>query len=831
MILAYIIKSTLCMAILLGFYKLTLEPTVIHTFKRFYLLGSLIFALSIPLLTITYTTSEVLPESSTVVVVAQDIAQTTPAISNTTAVTWPSQLLWSIYLLGVLLFATRFSLNLWRIKRKIHSAIHIDKKKYTIALIPHTVIPHSFFKWIFLSRKQFNNHQIADQVIAHEATHVIQRHSLDILLIELLQVFFWFNPLMRWIKTAIKTNHEFLADRGVLHQNTSVLTYQHILLSFASSPDQAALESPINYSLTKKRILMLSKTMNPKRIWASTLLLLPILALCVFLFNQEIVAQPAPTETIAKVQPDHLAPQHRSGIITPKHPAKEDMSRWLDAQRYTIILDENLIENRELAGYHQDDLPYYTETQSADGLKTSVHLMTNPFWQEQSKIGFIAMLPEGSKQKTVQQTPINYAKTFIAGAQKNGIKALVVEVIDETIKVNGKNSSLSQMRNDIDAATAPWTTADYKSAVPSLLFKNNSKVFLAQVNARLIQTKFAQLQGLTLIDTEAQENGATPVVSKQTTSPVQDPVTPAEIKTYNKLATKYADIYKGRINQGEVAVMYDIYSRMTKAQQKAAKPYPALPPPPPPPPAPAPTKVVKGHKTNGDYPPPPPPPPAPKAPKALKSDLPPPPPPPLPEEHLVKMRKLGGEFYYEDQKISFAQAVKLVNGDKKLNIETPYPYSTPPKTYIFVKAKKSKKKTKTNKAQKQEKNKSQRQPEIAEVEEEREVERLTLSGKATLAQVQEIEEVEEVVERSEIATKPAIVEEVEIDEATNQVQGAITEAPDIETLIANGASCYLDSNPIAASKVLELLSLSADYEVMVITDKDGDAKVYLTSPE
>ncbi len=835
MILAYIIKSTLCMVVLLGFYKLALENAVMHTFKRFYLLGSLVFALSIPLLTITYTTTEVVVEPTAVVVAGSDIAQHISTTPVSPAVIWPSQILWSVYVLGVLLYAIRFCLNLWRLKRKINSAIHIDKEQYTLALMPTTIIPHSFFKWIFLSRKPYYNHQIADQVIAHEATHVIQRHSLDILLIELLQVIFWFNPLMRWMKTAIKTNHEFLADRGVLHQNTSVLTYQNLLLSFASSPDQAALESPINYSLTKKRILMLSKTTNPKRIWASTLLLLPVLALCVFLFNQEIVAQPASPSTTAMGQPDHLATENLSRIITPKHPSKEDMKRWLDAKSYTIILDENVIENQELSNYHQDDLPYFTETQSSEGLKTSVFLMTNPFWQEQSGIGFIASLPEASTQANIQQTPSNYAKNFIDGAQKNGSKALVIEVVDERIRINGKTSSLSQMSDDINAATASWTTTDFKKAEPSFIFKNNSKGFLQQANTRFAKTKFAQIQGIVLKTLASEVNKVTPLPSQQPSEPLQDPVTPAEIKTYNKLATKYADIYKGPIKQGEVALMYDIYSRMTKAQQKSAKPYPALPPPPPPPPAPAPTKkVVKGRKTSGDIPPPPPPPPAPKAPKALKSDLPPPPPPPSAEEHLVKMRKLGGEFYYEDQKITFAKAVKLANSDKKLNIETPYPYSTPPKTYIYDKAKKSKKKSKNAKAdksQKQAKNKLKNQPQSAVIEEVKEEERIVLSGRASLAQVQETEEIEEVRERSEIASKPVILEELETEEATRQVTGAISEVADVRTLIANDANCYLDGNPIASSKALKLLASETDYEMMVITDKNGASKVYLTSPE
>jgi hypothetical protein len=72
----------------------------------------------------------------------------------------------------------------------------------------------------------------------------------------------------------------------------------------------------------------------------------------------------------------------------------------------------------------------------------------------------------------------------------------------------------------------------------------------------------------------------------------QKPVTKKEIAIYNKLAIKYNKDPEGIIKQGEVIRMYDIYSRMTPKQKKAAQPYPVLPPPPPPPPA-APTPAKK----------------------------------------------------------------------------------------------------------------------------------------------------------------------------------------------------------------------------------------------
>ena len=74
----------------------------------------------------------------------------------------------------------------------------------------------------------------------------------------------------------------------------------------------------------------------------------------------------------------------------------------------------------------------------------------------------------------------------------------------------------------------------------------------------------------------------------------------------------------------------------------------------------------------------PPPPPAP----GNDLQVPPPPPPASPLKHIKAMQSLGGIFYYQGEEVSFEKAVELINTNSKLNIQTPYPYSSPPKTFI-----------------------------------------------------------------------------------------------------------------------------------------------------
>ena len=110
----YLFKSSVCLAVLLGFYKLFLESETMHVQKRFYLLAILAFAFGIPL--ITYTTYvEINPASISIPVTQQN-----PVDTNRNALS-PGLILGLIYSLGVLLFGIRFIRNLttitWQIRK------------------------------------------------------------------------------------------------------------------------------------------------------------------------------------------------------------------------------------------------------------------------------------------------------------------------------------------------------------------------------------------------------------------------------------------------------------------------------------------------------------------------------------------------------------------------------------------------------------------------------------------------------------------------------------------------------------------------------------------
>jgi beta-lactamase regulating signal transducer with metallopeptidase domain/biopolymer transport protein ExbD len=263
-----------------------LEKQQMHRFKRFYLLGAFVCALVIPQFTITEYVEPMVQnfEVSNAIIPIETELFSQPA--EEPSILTLGTVLWTIYALGVLLFSVRFSINLYSLYRSISKNSIYKDRNFIYVLLTEYRIPHSFFKYIFLNKTLFENNNIPKEVLLHEQTHAKQWHSLDILLLELLQMVFWFHPLVYILKHHVKLNHEFLADDAVLQQGVATKNYQNILLQFSSNTHNHQLASAINYSSFKKRFTVMKTQTSKTRIWLSILLVLPILAILFYSFAE-----------------------------------------------------------------------------------------------------------------------------------------------------------------------------------------------------------------------------------------------------------------------------------------------------------------------------------------------------------------------------------------------------------------------------------------------------------------------------------------------------------------------------------------------------------------
>jgi beta-lactamase regulating signal transducer with metallopeptidase domain len=287
----FLIKSSITLIVLLAVYYLFLEKEKMHVFNRFYLLFSLTFSLIIPFITI-----EVMREVAALPVNAGNIQILQGSAIVIEEANYVSIALWSLYILVTLILSIRFIRNIIKINAKIQSKTPIFYKNAKLILIPEKTLPHTFLHTIFINETEYNNREIEAELYTHELTHVSQKHTLDILFIEILKTVFWFNPIFIFYKKAIQLNHEFLADEKVVNSYHNVPFYQSLLLSKANETQTFYLASNLNYSITKKRLLMMTKTTSASNALFKKAILIPVLTALLFLLCMKVVAQEATTK-------------------------------------------------------------------------------------------------------------------------------------------------------------------------------------------------------------------------------------------------------------------------------------------------------------------------------------------------------------------------------------------------------------------------------------------------------------------------------------------------------------------------------------------------------
>lgn len=329
----YLVKMILSSAIFIGFYYLVLEPQKSHHFKRFYLLSSILFSLLIPFVSITYGVERfggeglILMEQQGGIIASEAIQKSFFRTEN---------IIYGIYLLISATLLMRFLISLYSLRKEIANGTKVRKGNYFLVLKENKESAHSFWKYIFLNRKDFEHGKVDEKIIRHEELHLMEKHSLDILFIEFLLVIFWFNPAFYLYRKAILTNHEFLADEYVLKSETNIKSYQQLLLTELIS-ERILFTNQFNLSNTKKRIKMMTTPNNKKSKFYSWISL-PLAALMFFVFAEKVPAESkVKTDKIVKTNevpaPEKLDFEEKTEQIiletkrvdTLKKPTMEDM--------------------------------------------------------------------------------------------------------------------------------------------------------------------------------------------------------------------------------------------------------------------------------------------------------------------------------------------------------------------------------------------------------------------------------------------------------------------------------------------------------------------------
>jgi hypothetical protein len=251
----YFFWSSVSLVIFYLFYLLLLRRETFFVFNRIYLFAALCLSLIMPFsdLSLLLMLPKVELVTSTLAVVGAE------RLGNSIGM----ELNWIVltYWIGVALCATRLFVKIVGVKKQI--------------ALPKSGDAFSFWRTKVIDQKLSG----LTVINAHENIHIKQLHTLDLLLIEIVSVFFWFNPIVYAYRKSLKLIHEYLADEYACTFTESKKQYAMLLFLQNLNAGPVLANTFYNASLLESRIKMLQrKKSNRYRLW-KYVLCLPLLTL------------------------------------------------------------------------------------------------------------------------------------------------------------------------------------------------------------------------------------------------------------------------------------------------------------------------------------------------------------------------------------------------------------------------------------------------------------------------------------------------------------------------------------------------------------------------
>ena len=264
-LLNYLIEANLALLFFYVLYYVLLSNENQFTFKRTVLLGSLIASLLFPLITIPAGGLQLIPSlsQSAASYLLPEItiyADATQVTANDPISIW--QWIAYIYLAGLMLFSILFVIRVASLILLFRASRKYLWKSYRVSESEKGHGSFSFFHFIFLGKASELNEQEKQAVLIHEEVHAQKIHSLDIVLVNVLGVVFWFNPILHIYRNSLVQVHEFEADARSV-EGRDVNAYCSLLARVALQSNGYPIANHFTNSLTLKRITMM-KTVHKK---------------------------------------------------------------------------------------------------------------------------------------------------------------------------------------------------------------------------------------------------------------------------------------------------------------------------------------------------------------------------------------------------------------------------------------------------------------------------------------------------------------------------------------------------------------------------------------
>ena len=294
-LLIYAIKSAILLILLFVPGTFLMFKEKMFRFNRMTLLAILVLSLVLPLCNFSALSMDRMPAVQTIergliqAGIPVDVASPLPPLSLESDGERPFpwfyvvSLLYGIGVMTILFIRLREVLSMGRIIRR-GSIWKKEDEDDGIRIYCHAenVAPFSWLRNIVISEADYKEN--GREIILHEKAHILYRHSLDILLLTLVEAVQWWNPFVYLLGMYLRDVHEYEADDYVLQQGISCHAYSELVIRKAVGANSYTFANNFNHSLTKKRINMMHKTKPKGSRRSRVLYVLPMIALALSAF-------------------------------------------------------------------------------------------------------------------------------------------------------------------------------------------------------------------------------------------------------------------------------------------------------------------------------------------------------------------------------------------------------------------------------------------------------------------------------------------------------------------------------------------------------------------
>lgn len=288
-IFTYLIEANLYLVSFYVCYLIFLRRETHFSLSRWYLNLSIAFSLAIPFLKLDFFKSDLVYNMTGNAVdylyIIQSSGSDNEGLLNLERIRF-SDLLLTVYLIGFAFCVVRLIYSFFRVYGMLSMAEIEEKENFKTARVEGLKEVFAFGPYIFFGKTDNR------LIIEHEKAHVLQKHYLDIFLMELLIAVFWYNPVVYGMRKSLRNTHEYLADSHVSSKEDMV-EYAELMVSSAfDMPGNTQFKHAFYSSNNlKTRLVMLMKKRSSKLAALKYGVVLPLGLCLVFISSSAFVVK------------------------------------------------------------------------------------------------------------------------------------------------------------------------------------------------------------------------------------------------------------------------------------------------------------------------------------------------------------------------------------------------------------------------------------------------------------------------------------------------------------------------------------------------------------